>query len=214
MKQDRAVIHIYTGRVQELTEDCVKENKRQSICGLRLLAYALLDTGHKEVFCEKNPEEEVAEYLTGRIKRRAQGKPYFPAYSSVFFNISHTGEYAACAVAEAECGLDIQRVQPIKRERLLQRTLSEAEYRLVLKSEDRDRTFCCLWTQKERFLKLTGEGLTRDLRTLEKPVWYEPFTPFEQVEGCISADSLSSCVYKKVTGEVYRENLLAELGSL
>ena len=32
MKQDRAVIHIYTGRVQELTEDCVKENKRQSIC--------------------------------------------------------------------------------------------------------------------------------------------------------------------------------------
>lgn len=200
-------IHIYTGNIQDLTEDCKDKKHAQSICGRRLLAYGLLDLGYREVYRERKPQEEVAEYLERMMQRGEQGKPYFPAFPSVFFNISHTGSYGACAVANVDCGLDIQEIRAVKSERLLQRTLSEEEFAFVAASKERDREFCRFWTKKESFLKLSGEGITRDLKQIPAPVWYEQFVPYENVEGCISAQEVCSLVYREVTAEEYLEKL-------
>lgn len=35
------------------------------------------------------------------------GKPYLLNYPDVHFNISHSGEYVACAVADSPVGVDI-----------------------------------------------------------------------------------------------------------
>ena len=57
MKQDRAVIHIYTGRVQELTEDCVCLLYTSDIpyCITEALVNAAKgDMEHALVFCGEN----------------------------------------------------------------------------------------------------------------------------------------------------------------
>ena len=43
------------------------------------------------------------------IERNAHGKPYLPGHPQICFNISHSGEYAACAFASIPIGMDLQR---------------------------------------------------------------------------------------------------------
>lgn len=80
----RERINIYIGNIRKLTGDCADKKHAQSICGRRLLAYGLLDTGCREIFRERAPWEEVSEYLERIMQRGEQGKPYFPAFPSVF----------------------------------------------------------------------------------------------------------------------------------
>ena len=42
------------------------------------------------------------------IERNAHGKPYLPGHPQICFNISHSGEYAACAFASIPIGMDLQ----------------------------------------------------------------------------------------------------------
>ena len=90
------------------------------------------------------------------------GKPFFPDHPSLHFNLSHCREAAVCAVADAPVGIDVEAVMPPDRE-VMERVLSGEEIRGVLASPDPAVEFTRLWTVKESFLKLTGEGLTDDL---------------------------------------------------
>lgn len=42
------------------------------------------------------------------IERNVHGKPYLPGHPQICFNISHSGEYAACAFASIPIGMDLQ----------------------------------------------------------------------------------------------------------
>ena len=44
--------------------------------------------------------------------------------------------------------------------------MSEAEKRQIAVADDPDAEFTLLWTKKEALLKLTGEGITDDLKTV------------------------------------------------
>ena len=141
----RERINIYIGNIRKLTGDCADKKHVQSICGRAFWPMVCWIQAVGKFFGKRAPWEEVSEYLERIMQRGEQGKPYFPAFPSVFFNISHTGAYAACAVAKVACGLDIQEVRAVKSELLLQRTLSEEEYALVKASGERNREFCRLW---------------------------------------------------------------------
>lgn len=39
------------------------------------------------------------------------GKPYLTNHQDVFFNLSHSGRFVVCAVADCEVGIDIQEVK-------------------------------------------------------------------------------------------------------
>lgn len=97
------------------------------------------------------PEIETGEY----------GKPCWPC-SGLCFNLSHSGGYAACAVADYPVGLDIQ-VECVGQERLAKRFFSEDEYAAILTAEDRDAAFTRLWALKESYLKAVGCGLQTPL---------------------------------------------------
>ena len=56
-------------------------------------------------------------------------------------------------------------------------------------------------------MKLSGEGITRDLKHIPVPAWYEQFAPYENVEGCISAQKVCGCMYREVTVEEYLEKI-------
>lgn len=90
------------------------------------------------------------------------GKPYF-AELPIYFNLSHSGDYVLCAVADVEVGADIQRMESIDYERIASRFFSEKECEVLRQTgaEKAKQLFYQLWTRKEAYGKLTGEGLGR-----------------------------------------------------
>ena len=89
------------------------------------------------------------------------GKPYLnPPFNDIYFNISHSHNAIACAVAPFDVGIDIQDV----------RTPSAAALRRFLPSSEKTLTaeeFSMLWSRYEAFVKLSGVGITRSFADCE-----------------------------------------------
>lgn len=92
----------------------------------------------------------------------SHGKPYFRDYPEIFFNISHCHKGIACAVMDKPVGIDIEEIQ--FDENLAKVIFSPAELEAIRSAEDQAVKFTELWTRKESFLKLTGEGLRNDMK--------------------------------------------------
>lgn len=90
----------------------------------------------------------------------SSGKYGKPEVDGLCFNLSHSHGMAVCAVGSAAVGCDIERIAPV-RERVVRRAFSPAEQAHLARfsGPDRDREFTRLWTMKESYLKMTGEGL-------------------------------------------------------
>ncbi len=86
------------------------------------------------------------------------GKPRLKS-GKLFFNLSHSGSVAVCALSESEVGVDVQKIQPRTRE-LMRKVATEAEYAQILNADDADEWFCRLWTAKESVMKFYGKGLS------------------------------------------------------
>ncbi len=87
------------------------------------------------------------------------GKPYLPEFPECRFSLSRSGEYIALACGEDEVGIDIQQILPQKQH--AQRFLHPMERQSILLAEDKAELFCRVWTMKEAYVKLTGEGMSR-----------------------------------------------------
>ena len=59
------------------------------------------------------------------------GKPRLLKYLNFFYNISHSGDYAICAVSDSEVGVDIQKIRKPDM-RIAKRYFTEDEYNLSL----------------------------------------------------------------------------------
>lgn len=91
----------------------------------------------------------------------AHGKPFIVGFP-LYFSISHSGDYVLCAASERAVGADIQQFQPIDFPGFARRFFTEEEC-IALEGCDsepeRQRVFFRLWTRKEAFGKLTGQGV-------------------------------------------------------
>ena len=121
------------------------------------------------------------------LSRGAYGKPFVKDRPDIQFNISHSGEYAACALTRVPCGLDIQEIRGFRGKRILERTMDEEQQRQILSSADPALAFSRLWAEKESIVKLSGEGLSRSFRDLKPPVWRETFEQLPAYTGSICA---------------------------
>ena len=83
------------------------------------------------------------------------GKPFA---EGVYFSLSHSGDFAVCAVGDAAIGVDIDypRKNPLP---LARRFFSEEEYAEIEESDHPDETFCALWVLKEACIKCSGDGI-------------------------------------------------------
>ncbi len=92
------------------------------------------------------------------------GKPY---HQDLCFNLSHSGKYVICVTGKEEVGCDIQKIKPVH-DRIVNRYFSEEEQRDIrtAKESEKDELFTKIWALKESYLKMTGEGLTRDLKEI------------------------------------------------
>ena len=93
------------------------------------------------------------------IIRTELRKPYF-AHLDCHFSLSHTDGIAVSALSFHPIGIDIEWLDYSRDvSRLSGRFFTEAEQCFVEKSKDKVFAFYSLWTKKEAFAKLTGEGL-------------------------------------------------------
>ena len=87
------------------------------------------------------------------------GKPYLKNFSNVHFNISHSGEYAVCAVSDVPIGVDIQKIYKRYTPKLSARVCSDEEITKIEHSRQSAVEFTRLWTQKEAVVKMYGSGI-------------------------------------------------------
>lgn len=94
------------------------------------------------------------------------GKPAFQERDDVHFNISHSGQWAVCALAAVPVGVDVEHLRKVNPS-LAERFFSPDEVASLraLPAEMQDEKFIQLWTLKESFLKAIGRGLTRSLNS-------------------------------------------------
>lgn len=95
------------------------------------------------------------------------GKPFAVDYSSLYFNLSHSGDLVAIAFSHQEVGIDIEKIKPLPDWRalaegmLIYETFSEiAEAAEQLQSE----MFLRHFTAREAHLKAVGTGFSENPR--------------------------------------------------
>lgn len=93
------------------------------------------------------------------------GKPALVGHPDIYFNLSHCREAAVCVVGHRPVGVDVETIRPFK-EQLVRYTMNDREVERIMQAERPDVEFIRLWTMKEAVLKLRGEGVSRDLRTV------------------------------------------------
>ncbi|MEG0795873.1 MAG: 4'-phosphopantetheinyl transferase superfamily protein [Odoribacter sp.] len=104
-----------------------------------------------------------------RIVKGEHGKPYVEGEAqSVFFNLSHSGDYIVCALSDREIGVDIER-KGKARLAVARRFFHPEEIQQLegLSGKEQDDLFFGYWSVKESFLKYTGSGLSTPLSGFE-----------------------------------------------
>lgn len=94
------------------------------------------------------------------------GKPYL-VYSSLYFNISHSGEWVVGSISQDELGIDIEQVRALDID-IAHDICTDMEYeRLISKSsEEQIESIYDLWTIKESYTKALGKGLFIPLKDI------------------------------------------------
>lgn len=99
------------------------------------------------------------------FKYEAHGKPVLVDYPDIHFNLSHCNEAVACIVSSQPVGIDVESLSHYDEE-LVERVMSSEEQQQIAASPDSQLAFIRLWTMKESLLKMTGEGLVTDIRSV------------------------------------------------
>ncbi len=89
-----------------------------------------------------------------------------PVADSVFFNVSHAGDYVVGVSSDCEVGCDIEKIRKAPIE-IAQRHFRATESAYIDASTDRDKAFFTLWTLKESYMKMTGKGMSLPLDAFE-----------------------------------------------
>jgi len=96
-----------------------------------------------------------------KLEFNSHGKPYVS--DGPFFNISHSDNCSAIAIAQLPVGIDIERFRPDYPGIEVARTNfhpSEVAWLEQRPSEHRNNAFFRMWVSKEALLKCIGEGLS------------------------------------------------------
>jgi 4'-phosphopantetheinyl transferase len=147
-------------------------DRKLSVASYLLLIYAL-----RKEFALSTPT----------LAYTAKGKPYLPDHPDIHLNLSHCPRGCVCAVSDQPVGVDIQDIRPFSQE-LANYCCSDGELLLLKHSEDPAACFAQMWTRKESYLKMTGEGITKRLSLVDTTGTYQT-VPTVYANGCYIAVS-------------------------
>ncbi len=101
------------------------------------------------------------------FKTDSNNKPYLAiANQSVFYNISHSGDWVVCILSDKPCGIDVELLKQADID-IAKRFFSQNEYESLISqpAHYRTRYFFMLWTLKESYIKADGRGLSLPLNS-------------------------------------------------
>jgi 4'-phosphopantetheinyl transferase len=95
------------------------------------------------------------------LEKTAFGKPFLPRSPDLHFNLSHSGDWACCAIDSMKLGIDVEKMKPIDM-KIADRFFSEREAAGLFSKPEADRLKCFydIWTLKESYIKAIGKGLS------------------------------------------------------
>ncbi|PXF50063.1 hypothetical protein BWQ96_00223 [Gracilariopsis chorda] len=138
-------------------------------------------SGERFRACRACVRDVLARYLHNvhaheiEFRRGEHGKLLLRDNDELSFNVSHSGNMGLIAVTTGmDIGVDVETAgRTIGRmHALARRSFGDGEMRQLeaAGSDEKMRTFLQLWTRKEAFVKCTGEGIQRGLRSFEVDV--------------------------------------------
>ena len=133
------------------------EDRKRALAGILLSEYAI----YKEFGI---PKDEM------KFEKNKYGKPHIVGKSGVHFNISHSGDYVACAVGGSSVGIDVQEHKSGGLD-IAERFFSQEEKDTLCNAADSDsdsdnvkrKLFYDMWSLKEAYIKCIGMGLSKPL---------------------------------------------------
>ena len=136
---------ISTQRVEYAKQYHQREDYIRSLLSSALLFHALDKYGidKKDIIIEKSP----------------RGKPFLKNFKNIDFNITHSGDWVACAIDSNSIGIDIEQIKDI----------DLTDFKEILTNKETDyidkklENFYQIWTLKESFLKALGIGVYKPL---------------------------------------------------
>lgn len=144
-----------------------RHKNMEHMIGEKLLEIALLKEYGKKLQFEPRAKGE-------------HGKPFFTLQPGIYYNISHSGDYVACILADQQVGLDIQQHKEVSYERILKRMVPPDLAEKILALDNPKEEFFKQWVLREAYIKWTGEGLSRDLRTIPMDEAWHQRLPFKE----------------------------------
>lgn len=143
-KIDELIPALPRWRQEAVTNIRLDNDRKLSIAAGTLLMLALEDSGISS--------DSV-------ILKNSHGKPYLRDYPDVHFSLSHSGDYAMCAISDSPIGCDIQKISDT-RPQVARRFFTQAEQLYLQGSEDPQVEFTRIWTRKESYVKMKGLGIS------------------------------------------------------
>lgn len=101
--------------------------------------------------------ETLADSLDTKVVKLQNGKPVFER-DDMHLSVSHSGGLVAMAWSDGPVGVDVQESRPMGN--IVSRILSPKE------SAVSDTILLSIWAAKESYVKMTGEGLSKDFRDI------------------------------------------------
>ena len=130
------------------------------------------------------------------IYKTDKGKPLIKG-DNLFFSLSHSCSIAICALSDKPVGVDVQIVKCIKND-VAKKYFTQSENDILNNSENKKDTFFRLWTAKEAYSKLTGDGIAS----------FKDFSVRLGAKPCIEEDK--SCNITEIEVDGYRICICAE----
>lgn len=163
MEHTITVFYTFCPRNTELPGTYLQEQRK--------IADKILNYGVKKCFDIEFDKEKVV--------RGNHGKPYWSGEEPIWFNVSHTEGLVVCGIASQEIGVDAEGLREVRMP-LIRRSCSKGEINYILNGKEnlpergkevlgeveRER-FSRIWTLKESYIKMTGDGMAFPLQEAE-----------------------------------------------
>ncbi len=110
---------------------------------------------------------------------------------SIFFNISHSGDWVVCVLSDYPCGIDIEFIKETDFG-IAKRFFTQDEYESLMRqpAHYRSKYFFMLWTLKESYIKTDGRGLSLPLDSFS-------FKLDSDKISLLTKNALTNCFFKQ-----------------
>jgi len=150
---------------RHVLDDAERARADRFLCARSAATYRAAHTLKRRILSHYRPDVAPTDW---HFDANAWGKPAVAAPTEVpAFNLTHSGEAIAVAVADAEVGIDIERVRPLTHvDEVARHVFHPQELAWLADQPELMPAFFKLWTLKEALLKAAGTGFSHPARQL------------------------------------------------